>query len=31
MEMELVDNGLPLEDQITQSDAVPEVEPYSVI
>ena len=30
MEMELVDNGLPLEEQITQSDAVPEVEPDSV-
>ena len=30
MEMELMDNGLPLEEQITQSDAVPEVEPDSV-
>lgn len=30
MEMELMDNGLPLEEQITQSDAVPKVEPDSV-
>ena len=30
MEMELMDNGLPLEAQTTQPDAVPEVEPDSV-
>lgn len=30
MEMELMDNGLPLEEQISQPDAVPEMEPDSV-
>lgn len=30
MEMELMDNGLPLEGQTTQPDTLPEMEPDSV-